>query len=103
MEQSGLIRFSSRNRSQLVEINQHIFSSLDVKIDVPGGSTLGSLLFLLFIKELNKSFDFAVDITLYLDNNSSTNKIILVHSKLAQIQTWKSAKKLTLNVHNQTT
>ena len=80
------------NRSQFVEINQQRSCSLDINIGVPQGSTLGPLLFILYINDLNKSLTmlksihFADDTTLYLDINPSNNHTSMINSELAQVE-----------------
>ena len=97
------------NRSQFVEINQQRSCSLDVKIGVPQGSTLGPLLFIMYINDLNKSLtmlksiQFADDTTLYLDINPSIDHTTMINSELAQVQTWIKANKMSLNVQKLTT
>ena len=92
------------NGSQFVETNQERSFSLDLKICVPQGSTKSPLLFTLYIKNLNSSramlkfIHFADDTTLYLYINPSNDHTSLMNSKLAQVQTWINANKLSLNV-----
>ena len=87
------------NRSQFAEINQQRSYLLDVKIGVPLGSRLGSLLLTLYINDLNKSltmltFIHFVDSTnLYMDMNPSNDHTFSINSELAQVQTWIYANK----------
>ena len=99
-----LYYYGFREKSQFVEIKQQRSFSFDVKIGVPQGCTLGPLLFILYINDLNKSLSmpksihFADDPTLYLDINPFTVPTSLINSELAQVQMWINANKLSLNV-----
>ena len=98
------IRYFSSKKSQIVEINQQRYYSMDVKTGIPQGSKLGPLLFILYINEPNKCLTklkfihFTDDTALYLDINSSTDHTSLFNSELVQAQTWINANKLSLNV-----
>ena len=98
------LRSFSSNRFYFVENNQKRSSSLDVKIGVPQGSTLGPLLFILYNNDLNKSVSmqksihFTDDTTLYWEINPYTDYTSLKNSELAQVQTWINANKLSLSV-----
>ena len=91
-------------RHQLVEINKQLSSSLDVRIGVPQSSTLGPLLFILYINDLNKFLtmlkfiNFADETTLYLDINPSNDNASLINFELTRVQTRIDANKLSLNV-----
>ena len=71
---------------------------MDAKISVPQGFTLGQILFILYINDLNKTFwmlksiHFVDDTTLNLDINSSTDHMSRINSE------WINATQLSLTV-----
>ena len=73
------------NISQIVGTNQQRSCSLDVNIGVPQGYPLDSLLFIMYINDLNKpltmlkSIHFADNTTLYLDINPSNNRTYIYY------------------------
>ena len=98
------IRSFLNNRTQFVEINQNRSSVSRLNVGVPQGSTLGPLLFLLYINDLSKSLTqlksihFADDTTLYLDMKPSIDHTLLINTELTRVQSWINANKLSLNV-----
>ena len=92
------------NRKQFVNIGDKSSETLDVKMGVPQGSTLGPLLFILYINDMSNSLDnlgivhFADDSTIYTSFNKNMNIAPLINSKLSSINTWLQANKLHLNV-----
>ena len=92
-----------KNKKQFVSIGDHISRTQVVQTDVPQGSVLGSLLFLLYINDLNKSIinssacHFADDTNILLSNKSLeqlAKKRIKDLKNLSQL--WK-ANNLSLN------
>ena len=98
------VRSFLSNRTQFVEINENRSSLRDVTIGVPQGSTLGPLLFILYINDLCKSLTqlksihFADDTTLYINMKPSEDITNMINAELTQVQTWINANKLSLNV-----
>ena len=74
------------NRNQFVSIGSASSNLLDIKMGVPQGSTLGPLLFILYINDMSnplstlKAIHFADDSTLHL----SLKKMKILHRKLTR-------------------
>ena len=92
------------NRKQYVSINGHEASLASVLYVVPQGSVLGSLLFLIYINDLNQAIKFCkgdhfADDTNLLHFNKSVAKLNkLVNRVMKNITVWLSANKISLNV-----
>ena len=92
-----------QNRSQCVEIDGVTSSSLAVTCGVPQGSTLGPVLFLLYINDLHLCTEllqillFADDTTLICSSNDLVSLVNTVNSELSHLQTWFNLNKLSLN------
>ena len=91
-------------RKQFVSINGFKSSNKVIKCGVPQGSTLGPLLFLIYINDLSSAFSesvithhFADDTNLlYANTNIRTIETIL-NFELKQLVEWLKANKLSLN------
>ena len=99
-----LIKSFLSNRQQYVSINGFDSCKLDVKCGVPQGSTLGPLLFLLYINDLQLSLNkstashFADDTCItYAGNKMKSLETVLNHD-LKITCDWLKANKLCLNI-----
>ena len=99
-----LIKSFLSNRQQYVSINGFDSSKLDIHCGVPQGSTLGPLLFLLYINDLRFALKDAtashfVDDTciLYASNKLKSIETVL-NCGLKSISDWLKANRLSLNV-----
>ena len=92
------------NRKQFVTIGDTSSPLLDISMGVPQGSTLGPLLFILYINDMSnslsclKTIHFADDSTLHLAMNKNENIALRVNTELAIINTWLISNKLFLNI-----
>ena len=92
------------NRSQYVSINGYDSSLAAINCDVPQGSVLGPLLFLLYINELNQAIKFckvhhfANDTNLLCLGNSIKKLNKLVNADLKRLVNWLNANKISLNI-----
>ena len=92
------------NRSQYVSINGYDSGRAAINCGVPQGSFLGSLLFLLYINDLNQAIKFCkvhrfVDDTNLLCLGNSIKKLNkLVNADLKSLVNWLNANKISLNV-----
>ena len=92
------------NRSQYVEVGGSSSYPLPITIGVPQGSTLGPLLFLLYINDMENCLNnmniihFADDSTLHVKFKRGSNITDIVDSELTSINTWLLANKLCLNI-----
>ena len=92
------------NRKQFVSINGYNSTSLDVKCGVPQGSTLGPLLFLLYINDLHFSLKksvashFADDTCIMYSSNKLKTLETNLNTDLKHASEWLKANRLSLNV-----
>ena len=92
------------NRKQYVSINGYESNLADVKFDVPQGSVLGPLLFLIYINDLNQAFKFckvhhfADDANLIHFSKSVYRLNKYVNFDLKNLTYWLNANRISLNV-----
>ena len=92
------------NRNQFVVIGNESSNLLDTKMGVPQGSTLGPLLFILYINDMSnplcnlKTVHFADDSTLHVSMNKNEDIAPQINAELAIINTWLISNKLYLNI-----
>ena len=90
------------NRKQYVHIDNYNSQLKDIDVGVPQGSTLGPLLFLVYIKSLPNSIDcairlFADDTCLIVKAPTINETETKLNSELNKVSAWMLANKLTLN------
>ena len=90
------------SRYQYVKINVSISSYQNVTCGIPQGSSLGSLLFLLYVNDLPKCSEFtttlfADDTYLTLSDESLTNLENRANEQLTNIDIWLHSNELSLN------
>ena len=94
------------NRKHIVRTNSASSSPAQVKYGVPQGSTLGPLLFILYVNDLLLSLKpmdqtgtlmYADDTVLYATDSDPTNSINKNQMLLHKLLNWCSANKLTIN------
>ena len=92
------------NRKQFILYDDFKAEVKIVKRDVPLGSILGPLLFLIFLNDLSKSTQvldpvlFADDTNLFCSDNNIRTLFEAANQELGQINDWFLANKLSLNV-----
>jgi hypothetical protein len=91
------------NRKQYTHILNTNSQYKDVKCGVPQGSILGTLLVLIYIKDIKQStklqlLSFADDTTLYLSDPDSTNLMKEADAEINLLFDWLCANKLSLNI-----
>ena len=93
------------NRKQYIEISEN--SKTDLKYltcDVPQGSILGPLLFLVYVNDLSNTsrlldpIMFSDDTNLFLNHKDIKHLYTVVNNELLNIKDWFTANKLSLNV-----
>ena len=91
-------------RQQYVQIDNSISALLTVNCGVPQGSTLGPLLFLLYVNDLISVSNiahivmFADDTNLFFSENDIGRLTSLINSELKNISDWFKANKLSINI-----
>jgi hypothetical protein len=96
------------NRKQYVCMSGEESSLCDVSIGVPQGSTLGPLLFLMYINDMYRSSDimqaihFADDTTLYHGGSDLVQMEATVNAELVKVDEWLCSNRLSLNTGKST-
>ena len=96
-----LIRSYLSNRKQFVQLGDVISLKTDILMGVPQGSSLGPLLFIIYIidkvnsSESFKFINFADDTTLIIKLNINDS----INDELAKFYNWLKANKLSLNIN----
>ena len=92
------------NCKQFVSVNGFASSSSSITCDVPQGSVLGPLLFLIYINDLHvtikhwKIHHFADDTNLLVINTSLKRLNKVLNIDLKNLTNWLNANKISLNV-----
>ena len=100
----NLIKSFLTNRKQFVSINGYDSSILDIRCGVPQGSTLGPLLFLIYINDLNFSIKsstpshFADDTCIVHHSNKLKTLETELNCDLKLCNEWLKVNRLSLNV-----
>ena len=96
-----LIESYLSNRNQFVSINNHCLSSKSINISVPQGSSLGPLLFLVYVNDISNATScnprLFVDDRCLLLSNSKTDLEKNCNLEMLQLHNWCSANKLEIN------
>lgn len=96
------------NRKQFVCIGDERSPNTDINVGVPQGSTLGPLLFLLYVNDIVnvssvfKSVLFADDTTLYVSDRNLGDRETYLNIELKKIEKWIFSNKLSVNVSKTT-
>ena len=101
---NNLLKSFLSNRKQFVSINGFDSSHLEIKCGVPQGSTLGPLLFLLYINDLRYSWKYST-VSHFADDTSiiySSNHLKTIETNLnfdlKCVPEWLKSNRLSLNV-----
>jgi hypothetical protein len=92
------------DRTQSVRQNNILSEPLEVKIGVPQGSTLGPLLFMVFVNDLpifvnNGRCSMYADDTIVYCNNADVNHLVgNMNDTLFEVNEWYKANRLVLNI-----
>ena len=92
------------DREQFVNYNGYSSSHKKVKCEVPQGSILGPLLFLIYINNLSsasKALDFilfADDTNIFFSHSNLESLSLIVNSELNRLTDWFRANKLSVNI-----
>lgn len=99
--------FSSylENRSQRTKIGECLSTSTQVNIGVPQGAVLGTLLFLIYINDLEKMLRksklcmFADDALIYISGKNTDECIHILNVELKEVEKYLKMNKLKLNTN----
>ena len=92
------------NRSQFVNFNKTKSNISSLNCSIPQGSTLGPILFNIFINDIvnaTKNLNcvlFADDSCFYYSHNDINTLIEIVNTDLLQVNSWLNSNKVTLNL-----
>ena len=92
------------DRKQFVSVNGISSLTSGITCDVPQGSVLGPLLFLIYINDLPNSskistfFLFADDTNIYFESDDLTRLTEKINKELNKVKSWLDCHKLSLNV-----
>ena len=99
-----LLQSYLENRKQYVSVNGHDSDLKDVLCGIPQGSTLGPLLFLIYINDLrfclkkSKANHFADDTCIIYSSKNKKDLETSMNNDLASVSEWLKANRLSLNV-----
>ena len=91
-------------RKQYASVNGHSSDELEIKHDVPQGSVLGPLLFLLYINDLlsiSKKLTFylfADDTNIYFESSNLLHLHKTINKELRKVRKWLESNRLALNI-----
>ena len=91
------------SRSQFVQCGSSNSDEAMVQLGVPQGSTLGPLLFIMYIDDMHRCTDlnlvlYADDTTAFASNSDIHELVRHINSELENIQIWLMSNRLSLNV-----
>ena len=93
------------DREYFVSVNGIKSTNKSVKIGVPQGSTLGPLLFLIYVNDMKNSSDilkftqFADDSTTTYSHSNLRNAITTIETEFEKVLTWLLANRLVINLN----
>ena len=91
-------------RSQYVTVNGHVSDSLSITCDVPQGSVLRPLLFLIYVNDLSsiskilEFYLFADDTSIYFESDNLLTLQKIVNRELRKVKKWLETNRLALNI-----
>ena len=91
------------NRKQYVEYNHFKSDTKTITHDVPQGSILGPLLFIIYMNDFSRSSDllfsilFADDTSVFIEGPNFENISKILNTELEKVNMWLKANKLTIN------
>ena len=104
MDQIQWIKSFLLNRKQFVSVGDRSSDTLDTKMGVPQGYTLGPLFFILYINDMSTTIEnlsfvhFADDSTIHTPLHRNMNIAPQINTKLSLVNKWLLANKLHLNI-----